>query len=287
MAVSQICRCLFVIFVLFFVSGCGPVSALGSIQPATQFFLAENLAWHSYCGEERASVERNLRNLVFEDLLQLATNLIVDSCHTRNRQAVLSGSQKPRKVVSRSFDRISGENHTSSSGIYESVFQPLQQSSVIATVMVDVDNKTFAALQQIYADNCGPACRTTFGCFPPHGVVRPVCNNTYFGNATSPCDENGNLVYLGLSKCNLVGTMSSAFGELGSLTSLYANENYLVGSIPDALSILVQLQQLHLYTNRLTDNIPNGLSVLTRLQQLDLGANSLFSLAAFRMDSAC
>eukprot|EP00698_Gefionella_okellyi_P015799 TRINITY_DN4478_c0_g1_i1.p1 TRINITY_DN4478_c0_g1~~TRINITY_DN4478_c0_g1_i1.p1 ORF type:complete len:152 (-),score=7.30 TRINITY_DN4478_c0_g1_i1:48-503(-) len=143
MRVLQTGICFIVIIFLFSISGYGNVSAFGFVESSSPSFRAD-LSWRTYCSQRPSSVERNLRNLWFEDLLQLATNLIVDSCDTRNRQPVLSDFRTPRKVVSESLDRIPGAAHTSSySGDYKSVEPPLLERTVIGSV-VDVDLHNFS-----------------------------------------------------------------------------------------------------------------------------------------------
>ena len=61
---------------------------------------------------------------------------------------------------------------------------------------------------------------------------------------------------MNLTRQNLTGTISPAFGNLTYLWNLYLGGNNLMGSIPESLATLPQLKALDVSNNNLSGNIP-------------------------------
>ncbi len=89
-------------------------------------------------------------------------------------------------------------------------------------------------------------------------------------------DENsGRVIAIGLTECNLAGTLPKELGNLTELTDLYLNHGGLTGPIPKELGNLPKLEQLILNDNRLTGPLPKELGNLPKLRRFSFGDNQL------------
>ncbi|MED6111328.1 hypothetical protein PIB30_051366, partial [Stylosanthes scabra] len=81
-------------------------------------------------------------------------------------------------------------------------------------------------------------------------------NNPCKGWSFITCDIQGKIRTINLTKLNLNGTISPAFGNLTDLRELYLSRNGLKGSIPGSLTSLSQLRILDVSNNNLSGIIP-------------------------------
>ncbi|MED6190533.1 hypothetical protein PIB30_106819, partial [Stylosanthes scabra] len=81
-------------------------------------------------------------------------------------------------------------------------------------------------------------------------------NNPCKGWSFITCDIQGTIRTVNLTKLNLNGTISPAFGNLTDLRELYLGGSNLNGSIPESLTSLSQLKILDVSNNNLSGIIP-------------------------------
>jgi len=131
--------------------------------------------------------------------------------------------------------------------------------------LIDLYNATAGDAWTNHSNWCNGAC-------PASGTPTFNAPGTECTWAGVTCNGSGNVVQLGFSHNNLVGSLSSlqAFTQLKSLV---ADSNHLAGSIPplSGLSALTTFQVTH---NALIGSVPD-LSGLTSLQSVNLGDNQL------------
>lgn len=79
---------------------------------------------------------------------------------------------------------------------------------------------------------------------------------------------------LNLSRCGLVGSVSSTISELSALEELDISRNDLAGTIPDSWNRLAKLKILNLSDNIFFGEIPTSLTTLASLESLGLSVRT-------------
>eukprot|EP00698_Gefionella_okellyi_P011791 TRINITY_DN3131_c0_g1_i1.p1 TRINITY_DN3131_c0_g1~~TRINITY_DN3131_c0_g1_i1.p1 ORF type:complete len:1113 (-),score=238.62 TRINITY_DN3131_c0_g1_i1:40-3378(-) len=229
------------------------------------YLLAGLLVSACVCAHEHAaalddySLAVKLKQLPLDDLISLTMQLLNHDCRAAEHFELSA-----KIGVMRSNAPIHPIDSSSSGSSLKSI--------------PDVDNTTFAALQQLYNQNCGAACRASPACFPPQGVVRPVCGNPAwsFGVPGNPqCDADGHLKVLNICSCNLEGELAAQVADLLDLQVLCLSESRFNAHSLHVLSSLTNLNFLALANVGFTDTIPMWITALSSLTFLDLSENRL------------
>jgi len=87
------------------------------------------------------------------------------------------------------------------------------------------------------------------------------------------CDDDNNIIGLGLTENNLTGSIPSEIENLTHLVEFDLSYNKLVGNIPSQIGLLSQLEILYLNANELTGTIPVEIGSLSLLKEIDLEWN--------------
>ncbi|XP_052116183.1 receptor-like kinase TMK4 isoform X5 [Arachis duranensis] len=91
----------------------------------------------------------------------------------------------------------------------------------------------------------------------PYLLARSWRGNNPCHNWSFVACTGGLITTVNLTRQNLTGTISDAFGKLTHLENLYLSGNNLSGSIPENLTSLHQLNNLDVSNNNLSGKIPN------------------------------
>ena len=86
--------------------------------------------------------------------------------------------------------------------------------------------------------------------------------------------SSNELMNLGFSNNNLVGTIPDEIGDLTNLNVLDLSSNFLTGEVISKITSLINLETLNLFNNSFDGSVPDEISDLTNLTFLDLGLNS-------------
>nr|KYP62422.1 Receptor-like protein kinase 5 [Cajanus cajan] len=100
-------------------------------------------------------------------------------------------------------------------------------------------------------------------------------DNHFTGSITDAFGVLPNLVFISLSRNQLVGELSPEWGECVNLTLMDMGSNKLSGKVPSELSKLSQLRYLSLHSNEFTGNIPPEIGNLGQLFMFNLSSNHL------------
>ena len=87
------------------------------------------------------------------------------------------------------------------------------------------------------------------------------------------CDDNDNVITLGLTENNLTGSIPVEIENLSYLLKLDLSYNNLIGDIPPEIEKLSELEVLYLNANKLTGTIPREIGSLSLLREIDLEWN--------------
>ncbi|WMV30578.1 hypothetical protein MTR67_023963 [Solanum verrucosum] len=86
-----------------------------------------------------------------------------------------------------------------------------------------------------------------------------------------------NLLFLDLSRNNLVGSIPTSIGNLRNLQRFNLSNNILTGFIGDNICKLRHLAEIYLGQNQFSGSIPNCLGNVTSLREIHFGSNKLSS----------
>ena len=97
----------------------------------------------------------------------------------------------------------------------------------------------------------------------------------WYSNYPSPCNSEGELVRLHLSRNNLVGSIPDELSLLSNLVEIHLGGNHLVEQIPTFLGAFQKLERLDLSWTALDGQIPPSLGNALSLQRINLVGTSI------------
>lgn len=142
-----------------------------------------------------------------------------------------------------------------------------------------------AWLQQLYLGTNGAGWNDTFGGQPSCNGgwnmtpgANPCNGPTSLWTSRVECNDNGRVIGVHFSSCNLSGTLpelNRRSRAMFELQQAHLSSNQLTGPLPQSWSGLVDLDALHLNDNHIQGELPSSWSKLSSLRILDLSENSL------------
>nr|ATN97048.1 leucine-rich repeat receptor kinase [Linum usitatissimum] len=155
-----------------------------------------------------------------------------------------------------------------------------KQSGKIAVNFIT--GKRFVFLKNEKSDYChGTGNLLEFAGIRPENLdrvsARHPCNFTrVYGGHTQPTfNDNGSMIFLGLSYNLLTGTIPKEIGTMSYLYIMNFGHNNLSGNIPQELGDLKGINILDLSSNSLGGTIPQSMTGLSLLTEIDLSNNHL------------